>query len=156
MANYRISAMQKDNIRKIYRDKINKLEEKKKEIVDKLVEKKLEEYNSSNIVERYKAISEEFYDFVMRVDEDKNFINYQIIRALNSVIEGDLMFKNNKYSDVSKYFCDEEPEINNISNKQIELNKECNKLIWDLEMAPKSSNDYKEAFNKAQYLLFGE
>ena len=97
MANYRISAMQKDNIRKIYRDKINKLEEKKKEIVDKLVEKKLEEYNSSNIVERYKAISEEFYDFVTRVDEDKNFINYQIIRALNSVIEGDLMFKNNKY-----------------------------------------------------------
>lgn len=153
MSNYRISASTKDAIRKVYREKIsmldNKIEERGKELSQDIVD----ELNKAPQYLKFKEATLEFMDWIEEVDSDDLFNTHYYLSNMISKIKNGSYFSTPYRSSYEHTFKDDKIIKTCIEEKEA-LSKECNKLIWNIEMSPKSSKEYKDAVDKVEKLLF--
>ena len=154
MSNYRISAAMKDDIRKVYNRKIADLEQKIKQKSRILQGDYIDNLNSDFKIEEFKSVAEKFYNWIEEVDSEGELVNYDLRRGLRHIVEGDKIFSLNSYHNYGEAYKDKDKEITDWYEEISKLEKEKNKIIWNIEMSPKTSNEYKEAIKKAEELLF--
>ena len=154
MSNYRISAAMKDDIRKVYNRKIADLEQKIKQKSRILQGDYIDILNSDFKIEEFKSVAEKFYNWIEEVDSEGELVNYDLRRGLRHIVEGDKIFSLNSYHNYGEAYKDKDKEITDWYEEISRLEKEKNKIIWNIEMSPKTSNEYKEAIKKAEELLF--
>lgn len=153
MSNYRISASTKDAIRKVYREKISKLDNKIEERGKALSQDIVDELNKSPQYLKFKEATLEFMDWIEEVDSDDLFNTHYYLSNMISKIKNGNYFSTPYRSNYERMFKDDKTIQDCIKEKEA-LSKECNKLIWNIEMSPKSSKEYKDAVDKAEKLLF--
>ena len=157
MSNYRISASMKDDIRKAYRRKINAIDEKIKDKSRVLVGTLLEDLNNNPKTEEFKEMAKKIYSWIEEVDPEHDFVDYDIKKGLTRIVKEEKnLFSASSYRDYTGKFIDNDLQISELTNEKKELEKECNKILFHIEMSPKASNEYKEAVQKAEELLFKE
>lgn len=153
MSNYRISASTKDAIRKVYREKISKLDNKIEERGKELSQDIVDELNKSPQYLKFKEATLEFMDWIEEVDSDDLFNTHYYLSNMISKIKNGNYFSTPYRSNYERMFKDDKTIKTCVEEKEA-LSKECNKLIWNIEMSPKSSKEYKDAVDKAEKLLF--
>lgn len=153
--NNRISAQSKDNIRHYYSRKTSEIKSEVMKKLNLLVEKEIKELYEN---EKYKNFSKqflEFFDYLDELDPDDEFNWRYCMKQVRNKINEENFFSKPYSSSIEKIYYDN-PDLIEANQEISRLNKECNKIIWNLEMASKKSEEYKEAFNKAQEILFKE
>ena len=153
MSTQRLSASMKDAIKDKYNKKIRKLEEEIKDKEDKLADKIIADYISSKEYKEFKEQIIKFYDWLLKIDEDDVFSSQYHVRYIVDYLKDNNLFRKPYHSDMHKLFSND-LDIQSCNEKISALNKECNKLIWNIEMQPKASQEYKDAISKAEDLLF--
>ena len=151
----RISAQSKDNIRHYYSKKTSEIKSEVMKKLNLLVEKEIKELYES---EKYKNFSKqflEFFDYLDELDPDDEFNWRYCMKLVRNKINDENFFSKPYSSSIEDIYYDN-PDLIEANQEISRLNKECNKIIWNLEMASKKSEEYKEAFNKAQEILFKE
>jgi len=154
MASNRISAANKDLIRDVYKDKISKLSDKYEKIGKEIAEEKVKELRASKEYKEFKEAYEKFMTYIKSFDPETDFLDSYIDSAWkrvqdDSAIRTPYYYRSNVFKDVNE-------EMKAIEEEKTNLRKECNKLIWNIEMSPKSSAEYKEALAKAEGILFSK
>ena len=152
MSSYRISAAMKDSIKNVYGKKISKLNEEYEKLGKEIAEKKVETLNNRQEYKDFKEAYTKFEEWLDNIDPDRDFVDSYIASAYSrvsskSVFRTPYYYRNNVFKETS-------PRMKEIEEEKSALNKECNKLLWNIEMSPKSSKEYKDAVAKAEELLF--
>jgi len=153
MSYQRISASTKDIIKKYYTRKVNKLDELIEERGKELSKDYINELYKSEAYKSFKISIINFSKWLKEVDSEDEFSgNYYVERLLDK-IKDDSLFSKPYRSKLEDMYAND-LQIKGWIEEKSNLNKECNKLLWNLEMSPKSSQEYKDALAKAENLLF--
>ena len=155
MANSRISAAMKDNIKKVYGKRIGEINDEIEERGKELAQARIKALEEEPKYKLFRLSIIEFCDWVKEADPDGEFSDsYNLTRA-KDYLEDNTFFKTPYRSSLEKIFANDF-KIEELAEEKERINKECSKLLWNLEMAPKSSEEYKDAYKKAEELLFGD
>lgn len=154
MASNRISAAMKNDIRKHYDREIRDIDEKIEDIGKESAQKIIDSIHSSPEYIKFKEEANKFYSWLSEsIDDD--FLDSYYIKKVVDYMNSDTLLRVPYRTSLEKLFSSNE-EIVSLKASKHSLNKECNQLIWNIEMSPKSSTEYKEAVAKAEDILFGD
>lgn len=154
MSYQRISASTKESIKKAYGSKIAKLNSNIEERGRELSENYINELNNSEAYKSFKASVLVFADWLEAVDPDDNYSAKYHLDRIKSYINDRNFFSRPYSSKLESLYGDKDGQIQKWLEEKSNLVKECNKLLWNLEMSPKSSKEYKDALVKAEEILF--
>lgn len=153
MASNRISAAMKDRIKAAYNRRISKIDDeiiklrgaRANEVIDRLTH--LPEYI------RFRKELEKFYLWAEENVPEKFFRADYRIKALVTEFDSERVIDLPYNSELEDMYNDDE-RIASLVKERHTISKECNQLLWRIEMSPKSSTEYKEAVAKAEEILF--
>ena len=154
MSYQRISASTKDSIKKAYGNKITKLNNNIKERGIELSNDYIEVLNNSEAYKSFKTSVLVFADWLEAVDPDDIYSAKYNLDRLKTYLDDNNFFSEPYSSKLETLFKDKDTQIQKWVEEKSNLTKECNKLLWNLEMSPKSSKEYKDALAKAEEILF--
>lgn len=149
----RLNAATKDMIRASFRNETNALSKEKEKVEDSIL---IERVNKIKATNEYKALVDaivKFEDIRRELDEDDVYIDSCIRRAYEYIVKDNLVTVPNWHRE---RYIGQDDRIDEINNKITAINKKCNKLIFDLEMAPKKSDAYREAYETLSEMMFSK
>lgn len=155
MSSNRMTAATKDMIKKYFDKKISELDDKLGNRGYELSLAKIKELQDNQAYRDLIGICEQYLQILNGIDPDDKFGGKYYIERIIEGHNSNRFFKTPYRSDYSKLFGND-IEIENIIEQKAALKKQCNKILWNLEMAPKSSEAYKECLKEAEDILFNK
>lgn len=149
----RLNAATKDMIKSHFRKETSILEEEKKKIEESTL---IETVNKIKATDEYKALVDavvKFEDVRRKLDEEDVYVDSNMKYVYKDIVRDELVKIPSWHRE--KYI-KQDDRIDEIDNKILTINRKCNKLIFDLEMAPKKSEAYKKAYETLSKLMFEE
>ena len=152
MASNRISAAMKDDIKKYFNKKLSKIDENIEKIGNELAQVKIDSVHNSPEFKEFKEELNKFYNWLSSEVDEEILDTYPLDRMV-SIINSNSLARLPYRSKLAEMFS-EDDRIKSLEEEKHAISKECNQLIWNIEMSPKSSKEYKEAIAKAEAILF--
>lgn len=157
MANSKITTAMKEEIRAAYRVKTDKLTNAIEKRLKHLAKEEEMKVKSAPEYFKFKRELTDFIQWMRNTIPEKYRRNYTNIRLDNLVkaLEDDTLVSAPTYISALEDMFGDDETISALEAEKKALTKECNHLIWNIEMSPKKSDEYKEAVARAERIVFG-